>query len=62
MTYKDLRIALGWADEAGVPLPFTALAQQLYGSLRANGHGQLDHAALLTVFEDFAGHRIGERP
>jgi 2-hydroxy-3-oxopropionate reductase len=62
MTYKDLRIALGWADEAGVPLPFTALAQQLYGSLRATGRGGLDHAALLTVFEEFAGHRIGEEP
>jgi 2-hydroxy-3-oxopropionate reductase len=62
MTYKDLRIALGWADEAGVPLPFTALAQQLYGSLRATGRGGLDHAALLTVFEEFAGHRIGDEP
>jgi 2-hydroxy-3-oxopropionate reductase len=59
MTYKDLKIALGAADEAQVPLPFTALAQQLYGSLRANGSGGLDHAALLTAFEALAGHRIG---
>jgi 2-hydroxy-3-oxopropionate reductase len=59
MTYKDLKIALAAADEAGVPLPFTALAQQLYGGLRATGRGGLDHSALLTVFEEWAGHTIG---
>lgn len=61
MTYKDLKIALESADDVGVPLPLTALVQQMFGSLRANGHGRLDHSALLTVFESWAGHRIGER-
>jgi 2-hydroxy-3-oxopropionate reductase len=60
MTYKDLKIALAAADEAQVPLPFTALVQQAYGSLRATGSGGLDHSALLTVFETGAGHTIGE--
>jgi 2-hydroxy-3-oxopropionate reductase len=59
MTYKDLKIALAAADEAKVPLPFTALVQQAYGSLRATGSGGLDHSALLTVFETGAGHTIG---
>jgi 2-hydroxy-3-oxopropionate reductase len=59
MTYKDLKIALAAADEARVPLPFTALVQQAYGSLRATGSGGLDHAALLTVFEAAAAHTIG---
>jgi 2-hydroxy-3-oxopropionate reductase len=62
MTYKDLKIALASADEVGAPLPLTALVQQMLGSLRANGHGQLDHSALLTVYESWAGHRIGEAP
>jgi 2-hydroxy-3-oxopropionate reductase len=59
MTYKDLKIVLAAADEAAVPLPFTALVQQLYGSLRATGRGGLDHSALLQVFEESAAHVIG---
>jgi 2-hydroxy-3-oxopropionate reductase len=59
MIHKDLRIALGAADEAGVPLPFTALVQPAYASLRATGSGGLDHSALLTVFEAAADHTIG---
>jgi 2-hydroxy-3-oxopropionate reductase len=59
MIDKDLKIALAAADEAGVPLPFTALVQQAYAGLRATGSGGLDHSALLTVFETGAGHTIG---
>jgi 2-hydroxy-3-oxopropionate reductase len=59
MIDKDLKIALGAADDAQVPLPFTALVQQAYASLRATGSGGLDHSALLTVFEAGAGHTIG---
>jgi 2-hydroxy-3-oxopropionate reductase len=59
MIDKDLKIALAAADDAQVPVPFTALVQQAYASLRATGSGRLDHSALLTVFEAGAGHTIG---
>jgi 2-hydroxy-3-oxopropionate reductase len=55
--HKDLGIALESGDAFGVPLPATSLVQQMLRILRANGHGSLDHSALLTVAEDFAGAR-----
>lgn len=61
MHYKDLAIALDAGAEAEVPLPLTSFVQQMFQTLRANGEGGLDHAALLTVVERWANHRIGAR-
>ena len=52
---RDLGMALDAGREAGVPLPVTALVDQLYASLVANGGGELDHSALITVIERLAG-------
>jgi 2-hydroxy-3-oxopropionate reductase len=52
--HKDLNIALESGDAYGVPLPATSLVQQMLRTLRAKGHGALDHSALLTVVEDLA--------
>src|SRR5262249_18519116 len=52
--HKDLNIALESGDAYGVSLPATSLAQQMLRSLRARGHGALDHSALLTVVEELA--------
>ena len=59
--HKDLGIALTLARTTGVPLPVTALVDQMFASLEANGRGNLDHSALLTYLEDLAGHRVGEK-
>lgn len=58
--HKDLGIALALARASGTPLPVTALVDQMFASLEANGHSDLDHSALLLYLEDLAGHRVGE--
>jgi 2-hydroxy-3-oxopropionate reductase len=56
---KDLSIALAAGHAYGVPLPSTALVDQLFQALAVAGKGDLDHSALLTVLEGLAGHEIG---
>jgi len=46
--HKDLGIALSGGGEANVPLPLTAITQQLFRQLRADGRGGEDHTALLA--------------
>ncbi|HEX6352733.1 2-hydroxy-3-oxopropionate reductase [Actinophytocola sp.] len=53
--HKDLGIALGTARESGVPLPLGAVVAQLVAAARVQGHGDLDHSALLLVLEQLAG-------
>ena len=43
------------AREAGVAIPLGAHVAQLIGSLRAQGHGGLDHSALLLLVEQLSG-------
>jgi 2-hydroxy-3-oxopropionate reductase len=57
--HKDLGIALATAREVGVPLPVTALVDQMLQELQVKGRGELDHSAVLSVLEDAAGHQIG---
>jgi 2-hydroxy-3-oxopropionate reductase len=54
---KDLGIAQATGREVGAPLPTTALVAQLYEALAARGGGDLDHSALVTVYEALAGDR-----
>ena len=56
---KDLGIALATGKEYGVPLPVTGLISQLFDALAANDRGDLDHSALLNLFEDLAHYTIG---
>ncbi|MGJ6966578.1 2-hydroxy-3-oxopropionate reductase [Streptosporangium sp. G11] len=49
--HKDMGIAIAAAREAGVSLPLTGLVAQLVAAARAQGHGSLDHSALLKVIE-----------
>jgi len=56
---KDLGIALATGKEHQVPLPMTALVSQLFDALAATGRGDLDHSALITLFEDLAGYEVG---
>ena len=57
---KDLNNALITGKELGVPLPVTALVQQMLGSLMNDGKGEMDHAAIANFIEDMAGITIAE--
>lgn len=57
--HKDLGIALAAGREYSVPLPVTAIVDQMLQALRVRGHGSEDHSALLRVIEDWAQHEIG---
>jgi 2-hydroxy-3-oxopropionate reductase len=52
---KDLGIALAAGREYGVPLMLTAAVDQMMNSMKANGKGDLDHAGLVTLIEEWAG-------
>ena len=51
---KDLRNVLQTAQELNVPLPATALMQQILGALVNEGEADSDHAAILHFIEDMA--------
>ncbi|ROS74600.1 2-hydroxy-3-oxopropionate reductase [Cellulomonas sp. PhB143] len=53
--HKDLGIVTAAAREAGVAIPLGAMTAQLMGALRAEGHGDLDHSALLLLVEQLSG-------
>jgi 2-hydroxy-3-oxopropionate reductase len=53
--HKDMGIAIAAARDAGVALPMTGLVAQLIAAARAEGHGSLDHSALLKVVEALNG-------
>jgi 2-hydroxy-3-oxopropionate reductase len=53
--YKDLGLIMESARELGVPLPTTAVVQELFNALRVKGRGGLDHSGVITLLEDLAG-------
>jgi 3-hydroxyisobutyrate dehydrogenase-like beta-hydroxyacid dehydrogenase len=57
---KDLRLALAAAARLGVPLPMTALVQQLLAAVEARGGGDLGTQAIVTALEALASR--ADRP
>src|SRR6267378_4947639 len=53
--FKDLGLIMESARALGVPLPATAVVQELFNALRVKGRGELDHSAVITLLEDLAG-------
>jgi 2-hydroxy-3-oxopropionate reductase len=53
--YKDLGLIMESARALGVPLPTTAVVQELFSALRVKGRGGLDHSGVITLLEDLAG-------
>ena len=51
---KDLGIALAAARESGVPLPVTAVVNQMFAALVARGRGDQDHSALIALLDEWA--------
>jgi len=57
---KDLSIALATAREYGVSLPLTAITDQMMITMKATGRGDLDHAGLVTLIEEWANVTLKE--
>ncbi|HEX6447403.1 MAG TPA: NAD(P)-dependent oxidoreductase [Streptosporangiales bacterium] len=57
--HKDLGIMQAAARDAGVAIPLGAHVAQLVASLQAQGMGQQDSAALLTLVEQLSGRAHG---
>ena len=55
---KDLKNVLETARRIQVPLPLTALVQQMFTALVADGKGDLDHGALVQFLEKIAGTEV----
>ncbi len=56
---KDINNALTSARSLKLALPATALAQELFNTCSAQGHGDLDHSALIRALETMAAHEVG---
>jgi len=55
---KDLRLALSEAAELGLPLPGTALVQQMFRAVEAEGMAGKGTQALIVALEKLAGLRL----
>ena len=53
--HKDLGIVTAAAREAGVAIPLGSHVAGLIGALQAQGHGRLDHGALLKLVDELSG-------
>jgi 2-hydroxy-3-oxopropionate reductase len=60
MQAKDLNIALETARELSIPLPATALGSQLFNAMVAEGMGDLDNSAVISILEQLAGIKLQE--
>jgi 2-hydroxy-3-oxopropionate reductase len=53
--FKDLGLIMEASRALGVPLPCTAMVQELFNALRVKGKGGLDHSGVITLLEELAG-------
>lgn len=60
MQHKDLGIVMDTARTYGIPLPMTAVIQQLYTAMLEQGHRELDNSAIITVYESLTGLQLDE--
>ena len=56
--HKDVGLALESAKELGVPLPVTALTEQMLRANMASGRAEDDFCSLIRVLEDWAGVEV----
>jgi 2-hydroxy-3-oxopropionate reductase len=57
--HKDMGIVTEAARAKGIAIPLGAVTAQLVGALRAQGHGGLDHSALLKIVQQLSGCEDG---
>jgi 2-hydroxy-3-oxopropionate reductase len=53
--FKDLGLIMESGRALGVPLPCTAVVQELFNAMRVKGKGGLDHSGVITLLEELAG-------
>ena len=53
--FKDLGLIMEASRALGVPVPCTAVVQELFNAMRVKGKGGLDHSAVITLLEELAG-------
>jgi len=53
--FKDLGLIMESSRALGVPLPGTAVVQELFNAMRVKGKGGLDHSGIITLIEELAG-------
>jgi 3-hydroxyisobutyrate dehydrogenase-like beta-hydroxyacid dehydrogenase len=56
--HKDVSLALEAGKELGVPLPATALTQQMLQANMSSGRAEADFCSLIQVLEDWAGVEV----
>jgi 3-hydroxyisobutyrate dehydrogenase-like beta-hydroxyacid dehydrogenase len=56
--HKDVGLALGSAEELGVPLPLTSLTEQMFRAAISEGYGELDMCSTIRVMERWAGVEV----
>ncbi|HLU08182.1 MAG TPA: NAD(P)-binding domain-containing protein, partial [Oceanobacillus sp.] len=60
MQFKDLGIVMDTARTYGIPLPMTAVTQQLYAAMLEQGNREQDNSAIISVYESLAGIQLSE--
>ncbi|TCP51998.1 2-hydroxy-3-oxopropionate reductase [Tamaricihabitans halophyticus] len=60
--HKDLGILTSAARDAGTATPLGAVVAQLMGALVAQGHGELDHSALIKLVEQLSAPPSADTP
>lgn len=55
---KDLRAALSWAGELGLPTFGGAISQQLYKLARTDETARLDYSVVASIYEEAAGVKL----
>jgi 2-hydroxy-3-oxopropionate reductase len=60
MQHKDLGIVLDTGKVYGIPLPLTAVIQQLYTAMLEQGNRELDNSAIISVYESLTGVKLDE--
>jgi 3-hydroxyisobutyrate dehydrogenase-like beta-hydroxyacid dehydrogenase len=61
ISYKDQELQTSLAKQLGVSLPLTNMSQQIYEMARGEGLNKQDGAAVVKLFERWAGVELGPR-
>jgi 3-hydroxyisobutyrate dehydrogenase/2-hydroxy-3-oxopropionate reductase len=56
--HKDINLMLESGNELDVPLPLTAVTQQMFRAAIAKGHGDEDICATIQVLEEWSGKKV----
>jgi 3-hydroxyisobutyrate dehydrogenase-like beta-hydroxyacid dehydrogenase len=58
LMHKDLELAAEFGYAQSVPMPVLGAVKEMYMAAKAQGKGELDYAAIVTVLEEFAGVKV----